>query len=347
MSERELPPDPAGTQPKVSRDAVVPAEPEPLVPERRPFAETPGPSSEAPEAFPEAPAEDAPPPVLSPSLREPPHFARFQFLLGALLAIGLTAVVALGVIWATDVGDGDDGLEWSAWAPSDDGVEGAQQIAEHVAPRYRLANGEQMVHVQASGLEAFGVDLSLVMRERPDEGGEIKELAGDTVVYRMCGLAERCAMKGKGTVRRAMFLRREALELALYSLRYLRGVDQVFVFLPTRKADAGRGQPDMPIENMGLLLRRSDVESVLAAPLRVTLDARPPALQAIDRARERPLLDSLRAREFALSVVPANNDDAGYLVLEKLTPAELVQRQQELERERRAAALGGMAIGGG
>jgi hypothetical protein len=335
--ERELPPDPAGTQPKVPRDSVIPADPDPLVPPREPFAETP------------EPEDDGPPPLSPPGLREPPHFARFQFLLGALLAIGLTAVVALGVIWATDVGDGDDGFEWSAWAPSEDGVKGAQQIAEHVAPQYRLPNGEQMVHVTASGLEAFGVDLSLVMRERPEEGGEIREIGGDTVVYRMCGLAARCTLKGKPSFERAALLRREALELALYSLRYLRGADQVFVFLPTsfQKVGTGKRKRDLPIENQGLLLRREDMEPSLAAPLRATLDARPPALDAIEKARERPLLETVAARSFAISIVPANNDDAGYLVLEKLTTEELIERQLQAERERQAAGVGGaLGVGG-
>ena len=333
MSEhdRDLPPDPAGTQPKVSRDTVMPVEPDPLVRPREPFS---------------SPAGDEPPegealPLLALE-RDPPHFARFQFLLGALLAIGLTAVVALGVIWATDVGD-DGGFEWSAWAPDEDGVKGARQIAEHVAPQYRLANGEQMVHVEASGLEAFGVDLSLVMRERPEAGGEIREIDGDTIVYRMCGLADRCMLKGKPTGERGTLLRREALELALYSLRYLRGVDQVFVFLPTavEKVGAGKEKRELPIENMGLLLRRDDVESVLNAPLRATLDARPPALKAIKKARERPLLDALSARRFALQIVPANNDDSGFLVLEQLSRDELIERQLELERERQQGLLGG------
>jgi hypothetical protein len=332
--ERELPPDPAGTQPKVPRDAVLPIDPDPLVHPREPFAEEPEPA-------------DEPPGVLAQSLREPPHFARFQFLLGGLLAIGLTAVVALGVIWATDVGD-DGGYEWSAWVPKDDGVKGAQQIAEHVAPQYRLKSGEQMVHVEASGLEAFGVDLSLVMRERPEAGGEIREVGGDTVVYRMCGLADRCMLKGKATAQRGTLLRRQALELALYSLRYLRGLDQVFVFLPTsvEKVGAGKQKRDLPIENMGLLLRREDVASILNAPLRATLDARPPSLKGILKARERPLLDALSARRFALQIVPANNDDTGFLVLEQLSREELVERQLQTERERQAAALGSAVPGG-
>ncbi|HEX8205289.1 MAG TPA: hypothetical protein VF587_04440, partial [Solirubrobacteraceae bacterium] len=300
--------------------------------DREPFAETPEPE----------------PDVLTESLREPPHFARFQFLLGALLAVGVSAIVALGVIWATDVGDGG-GFEWSAWAPKDDGVKGAQQIAEHVAPQYRLKSGEQMVHVEAGGLEAFGVDLSLVMRERPEEGGEIKELDGDTVVYRMCGLDDRCMLKGKPSEGRATLLRREALELALYSLRYLRGTDQVFVFLPTSQLPIveGKKKRELPVENQGLLVRRSDVEPSLAAPLRATLDARPPALKKLDEARERPLLEALNARRFAFQIVPANSDDSGFLVLEQLSREELIERQLEADRQRQQALLGAGVLGGG
>jgi hypothetical protein len=45
--------------------------------------------------------------------------------------------------------------------------------------------------------------------------------------------------------------------------------------------------------------------------------------------------------------VPANNDDAGFLVLERLSRDELVERQLQTDRERQAAALGGGLVPGG
>ena len=51
--------------------------------------------------------------------------------------------------------------------------------------------------------------------------------------YILCGLGQNCSIKG-GTAseERHALLRREALELALYTFKYVDGVDSVSVFLP-------------------------------------------------------------------------------------------------------------------
>ena len=54
-------------------------------------------------------------------------------------------------------------------------------------------------------------------------------------MYKLCGLGNLVLdPRGKPTVARGQLLRREALELALYSFHYLDGVDSTLVLLPPR-----------------------------------------------------------------------------------------------------------------
>ena len=57
-----------------------------------------------------------------------------------------------------------------------------------------------------------------------------------TAMYILCGDGPHCAInEGKPSVARGTVLRREALELALYSFRYLDNTDSVVAFFPPQK----------------------------------------------------------------------------------------------------------------
>jgi hypothetical protein len=98
-------------------------------------------------------------------------------------------------------------------------------------------------------------------------------------MYILCGLGERCSIKeGKATEERQQLLRREALELSLYSFKYLDGVDSVVVFLPpavTAETEAEAGS--------SVFLKKSEVRDELRRPLSQTLLRRePPPLGEMD-----------------------------------------------------------------
>ena len=58
-------------------------------------------------------------------------------------------------------------------------------------------------------------------------------LGGTTAVYNLCGLGTSCAIAaGTPSLAGELLLRREALELALYTFRYIHGVDSVVAILP-------------------------------------------------------------------------------------------------------------------
>lgn len=329
---RRLPPDPAGTQPKVELDALLPARREP---EPEPFAFLDPP-----------PVEETGPAAAEPA-GEPPHAARFQFILGALMAIALVGLAGLGVI-AADRATESEGPRWSVWQPSEDGVKGAQQIADHVAARYKGSNGKQLTVVTADEfkveLEAAEYPMRVAMRQRKEQGGEVKLLEGDdTVLFRVCGLAARCGMGGTPSKDRALLLRRQALEMALYAFRYLDGVKQIVMFMPPAYADARDEKTKKPtrirLDNQALRFDRSELKGLLELPIdRVLPGAPPPLRKAMESPEAALVANATFPRVFTYSMVPANGEDEVFLVLEQLTNKEAIVRQEEAALELRKQA---------
>ena len=314
------PPDPAGTQPRVDRDALLPARVDPPVDAEAEEEPPPGPLPE--------PIEDRAPG--EPAVRhEAPHAARFQFILGALLAIGAMAIFLL--IWAVGQTSTPEGEQWSPWKPSGSGLQAAQEIAAHVGPQYKGSNGKQLVLVTANGMSIGQTALELVRRE---EGGEANRIDGDAIRYELCGLGERCAIRGKPTNARGMLLRREAIEIAGYTFRYLPDIDQVVFHLPPGPLEIPetalqKGQT-VTLGNQVLLFRRNDLEPLLRAPLRATLAAPPPTPSTIGKSEELPIIEALVSNKaFFYSLSQAQSDDAAFLVLDSEPQPEQIREAAE------------------
>ena len=178
-------------------------------------------------------------------------------------------------------------VAWSAWKPADDGLLGAHEIALSVAPRYKAANGAQLVAVQEHGAQVQGLRLEAVGVRRLNKGGQIDPYIGlygasNTLIYAFCGLQQNCALQGDTTPNRERALRREALELSLYAFRYL-GVDQVVSLVEGRKDGSTNA----------VFLRRSQLEPELDHPLRSTLPLAAPPSAASPDPKEAPVIDAL------------------------------------------------------
>ena len=212
-----------------------------------------------------------------------------------LLAYTLLAVVvgaAAGALVVVTGGSDPEtragGQSWSEWRPTADGQTGAQQIADHVARTYRLASGRQLVAVVAGPLEIEDVEVSAVA-VRQGQDGENDEFdvtrVENGVVYAMCGLGRRCSIsEGKPTAERGRLVRREALELALYTFKYLANIDAVVTFLPP---------PGNSETSLALFFKKSDLKEQLARPLRATLPASTPPLASRIDPFEGELVDRL------------------------------------------------------
>jgi hypothetical protein len=177
-------------------------------------------------------------------------------------------------------------LRWSAWKPTSQGLLGARQIAQKVAPTYRSPNGTQLVAVQEQLpiYNGYRVDAIGVRRLMPS--GQLSPYIGmfgtnKTLVYSFCGLQANCSIDGESSSVQERALRREALELSLYAFKYLKNVDQVVSLVQTVR-DGGTS---------AIFLRKADLKPELDHPLHVTLPLRQPPVGA--NKREGATIDAL------------------------------------------------------
>jgi hypothetical protein len=241
---------------------------------------------------------------------QPPDRARPRFAVVALLAIGLVAAASLGgfLLLSREDRRSPAGPSWSAWAPTADGAAGAAQIAAHVAPQYRSPRGGPLVRVEGGEVRLSGLPLTIALR---GAGGEEQRYEDAAVLYRMCWPGRDCTTAaGLPSIERHLLLRREALELALLSLRYLDGVDQVAVLLPPRRGE----QP-----SQALLFRRDRLSRELGKPLDATLVDRKPSVARVTKSPDALLVEQLTIPSlFRFSVTRAGRDGRGLRLLDPL-----------------------------
>ena len=248
-----------------------------------------------------------------PADARPPRSGRSHVLTGALIALGVAAVFVIAVVLVGSGGDSETTETpqpaWSAWKPSKSGDDGARQVAAHVAPRYREAGG-QLVAVQSGPLEVAGVPLTVAQQD-PATASALQVYDRRTVLYRLCGQGKNCAIAhGSPSVQRHMLLRREALELGLYSLRYLDDVDQIVVFMPPRRGGHA---------SQALFFRKDGVIDELEKPLEATLVDRAPTVARVTKSPDAGIVQRLTLPSLFRFHVAANRaSDHALLVLEPL-----------------------------
>ena len=112
-------------------------------------------------------------------------------------------------------------------------------------------------------------------------------------MYSLCGLGTSCAIAtGKPSAARGRLVRREILEIALYTFKYVSGIKSVVAFIPPSNG-----------KQFLVLLQKSDLSAELKTPLAQTLSAKTPLPAAIP-AREVQLIDATtnsRVYTFGLS----------------------------------------------
>lgn len=245
------------------------------------------------------------------------RFGAFFVVLAVIAGAGVGALLVL-------VGRGSPAPApaWSTWEPTGSAERQIAQISDHVSGQYRLPSGNALVAVTYSGSPfATGPDGSSfqvrAIAVRPDTTGGRAEAddihtvnTAGTVMYTLCGLGDSCSIpEGKQTAARGQLLRREALELALYTFHYLDGVESTLVLLPPR-ADGNAAT--------AVFLERGDVRSELGQPLDQSLTAPlTPGVGEI-QADEQSVIDrTTRSRVYEYSYLQAQ-DGSPVMVL---TPA--------------------------
>jgi hypothetical protein len=174
---------------------------------------------------------------------------------------------------------------WSEWKPTA-GNPGAaqQQIAEHVGGRYRLPSGKKLVDVLAGQpgpasdpIRTVAVARTLDPKAPSDLRARVD--SSQTAMYILCGDVKTCAIEP--TPAHAAALRREALELALYTFRYIDEANSVATFIGLSRV---------------LFVTKPEFSRQLQSPLRVTLPQANAPTPGTVSPIENETVDSLTAK---------------------------------------------------
>jgi hypothetical protein len=226
------------------------------------------------------------------------RFVVFYLVLGAAVGAGIGAFIVLVQRPAPP-----PPAQWSSWQPTASSTSSRQlEIANHVGNEYVSPTGDPLVGIKLGG-PAIGKSLRAIIipnKANPKTLADFQRFDKDkSVIYLLCGLGKNCKIPGTATQARGTVLRREALELSLYTFEYVDGIDNVLVFVPP-----GPGQKKL---TNTLFFHRDDLSHNLNNPLRQTLPYRPPLPGQI-KASEQKTVDSLTASTLYryVGILPAN-----------------------------------------
>lgn len=260
--------------------------------------------------------------------REPlPHSRKFAAVTAALATIAIAAVAA-AVVLLVRGGSSAAHFTWSTWSPSQGGLEGELQIADEVAPFYRAAPATQLAVVTVKNVSATGSEQVAV---RDPTNGTLSALNGTTAIYNLCGLGPGCAITtGTPSSSRLLLLRREALELSLYTFKYISGISNVVAILPPahmsttnpQKLTAKPPAPRTPTTttstvDLAVVFQRNNLASFLGTPLRNTLPEQvPPLPSQMDSAPEAELVSVVTSQALFTQQLVQAEDGTSVLELD-------------------------------
>ena len=264
------------------------------------------------ERDPDAPGEERRAPGHSP------YRSRFGFVVGALIGVALGAI-GLATMLALDADERGKPDGWSAWRPTaKDDLSSARQIAEHIGVKYRLGDADQLVAVQSSGLELADRPLGVALRTS-EGGGDIKLIEGNGVMYTLNGLGKHGSIPGgKPSEERHLLLRREALELSLYTFHYRHDVDMVVTLLPPPPPKANEQDSGELPPVQAMFYRPGDLEGELGVPIDATVPPPTPRPEQVDL--EKPVskrIDALTRSNLFQASFQQGQDASVFLVLER------------------------------
>jgi hypothetical protein len=256
-----------------------------------------------------AAAAETPAPLVAPPRRldrdERARQSSYRFRFG-LIYVALAAVVGAGIGAAVILAARPappEAAPWSSWEPEGSKLARVRQIADHIPKAYKGENGQQLTVTEANQLavptESGYVPISSIF-VRPDtskgqaEEDDVNRYEGATAVsYGLCGLGSgsQCAItSGTPSTERFTLLRRQALELSLYTFKYVDGVESVIVFMPP----SAKGQ-----SNGTVFLRKDDVRDELSHPISELLPSIEPRVGELSEVELGNILRLTQPRTYA------------------------------------------------
>ena len=129
--------------------------------------------------------------------------------------------------------------------------------------------------------------------------------ANAVVSFGLCGTRSKsqCEVGKKVSSEQQTLLRRQALELSLYTLKYVDSIDSVVVFMPPEAKSQGT-----------VFLRRSDVTDELDRPLSSLLPTAKPKVGGLSSLEEGQILRLTRTRTYTAEM-QASPDGSPVLIL--------------------------------
>jgi len=192
------------------------------------------------------------------------------------------------------------------------------QIADHVSHEYRLnQHGSQLVAVVpskptvTSGTTNIAIK-AIAIRKAPQSNAGIEVLTSNkSEMYTFCGLGTHCSIaSGTPTSLRGRLVRREALEVALYTFKFVPSIDSVIAFMPPA--------PNSSTSSL-LFLRKENFKNELSQPLGQTLKLRQPPLPTQTDTVEANTIDQLTLSSIFSYELTALQTGGAALVLDPAT----------------------------
>ncbi|MEO6859009.1 MAG: hypothetical protein ABI323_10540 [Solirubrobacteraceae bacterium] len=279
-----------------------------------------------------------------------PHAHRFRIATGVLVGLAIGALLIAIAVGAAGRPAKTINAPWSDWAPPEGGALGARDIADHIAPLYRITPVDQLAVITVVNLESAAAQaaaasaaangntasptgaLQVAVRENP-ASGQVSLLGGNTIAYNLCGIGGKNCEIGVGTpsTNRLLLLRREALELALYTFKYIGGVSNVVAILPpghTQQTSQLSQTPPTKTQrttskpvDVAVLFERQEVAQLLAHPLSYTLpEQSTPTVAQMHSAPEAGIVDVVTGRGLFSEQLQQAQDGSNLIVLNPLPP---------------------------
>jgi hypothetical protein len=214
------------------------------------------------------------------------YYFRFTLAYALLTMLGIGGVGALVLVLMRP--EAAHSQPWSKFVPTGSSLAMERQIATQVSSEYKASTSSTLVTVFPSALDApqlvqsssgqqqaVQIPISLIAVQpdlstgRHEQGDFTFYHPESTVAYSMCGFVDsqqNCGVSSTTGADSAGLFRREALELALYTLKYVPGTDAVITYLPP--------PADPNAAATAVFIAQNDVRPNLHLPLLRTLKPR-------------------------------------------------------------------------
>ena len=250
-------------------------------------------------------------PTRAERARSEGYRTRFVFVYFVLAVVVGAAVGAFAVVASRP--KAAHAQSWSTWRPSGSDTAKIFQIADIVPRSYRLPNGDALAvaHPSAPTTEtssAQGQSVSVPVSQitvlpRLDNVDTTTSLQ-----ISLCGLGSNCKLvSGTPSTARYELLRREAVELALYTFEYVRPITSITVLMPPASNSNAA---------VAIFLPRTDVQDLLAKPLSRTLAETTPGVGEMPATEIATINAITRPRIYSYGFTTARDGTA----IEILTP---------------------------